>query len=281
MRDEVHRLPGPPVRVLEPAQVQADPGEVAVEEPAGPQLPVVVGLRVDPGLALHDHRPAGEPRALAVDHADHDQQERPVEEQAPDLAERALLGGERRAAVVVPGHPEHPPPQHPARALDRARRIRRHHALLVQPERVDLARLHRLLPERPHQRAGPREQARDERDEQQRRDQDEPPRPVHVEQSRPAVQRSHQRVVQLVPHHPLRRVGPLRDQRTDHRRERQHQQQDQRRAHRAQRSPHQGRGPPQGDAAGGGHGGSRGFYGRPSNRAGPAVGPVTVRARTG
>ena len=104
---------------------------------------VVVRLGVDPGLALHHHRPAGEAGALAVDDADHDQQERPVEEQAPDLAERALLGGERRPAVAVARHAEHAAAQHAARAVDRARGIRRHHALLVEPERVDLARLDR------------------------------------------------------------------------------------------------------------------------------------------
>ena len=199
-----------------------------------------------------------------------------MEEQAPDLAERTLLGGERRPAAAVARHAEQAAAQHAARAVDRASGIGRNHALLVQPESIDLARLDRTLAERAHECARAREQARDERDEQQRRDEHEPPRPVHVEEPGAPVERADQRVVQLVPDHALRRVRPLGNQRPRHRRERQHQQQDQRGAHGAQGSPHHGRGSSQGDAAGGGHGASRGFYGRA--RTGAGTSGYAVRA---
>src|SRR5207342_1402640 len=98
--------------------------------------------------------PAREPGALAVDDTDHDQEEGPMEEQAPDLAERALLGGERGVAVAVSRHAEHVTAQHPARTVDHPGGIRRHDPFLVQPERVDLTRLDGSLAERAHERAG-------------------------------------------------------------------------------------------------------------------------------
>ena len=174
-----------------------------------------------------------------------------MEQQAPDLAEHALLGGERRparrraprgtSAGAARG-------ASPSIAVGRGRRDR---ALVVVPEGVDLARLHRAAARSvAHQRARPRDQARDERDEQQRRDQHEPPRAEHVEQPGPLVgTRPSSGWSSWYCDHALGRVRPLRDQRARHRRERQQQQQDQRRAHRAQRSPHQGRRLSEGDAA--------------------------------
>ena len=225
--------------------MDAHAGEVAAEEPAGAELPVVVGLCVDPGLALHHDRPAGEPGPLAVDDADHDQQERPMEQQAPDLAERALLGGERRPPSVSRATRNIRRRSTRREPSITRRRSRGHDALLVQRNASISRACIGLLAERAYERAGPREQAGHERDEQERRDQHEPPGPEHVEEAGAAVERSDQRVIELEPHHPLRRVRPLRHERPDHRRQRQHQQQDQRRAHRAQGSPHQGRGPSQ------------------------------------
>ena len=103
----------------------------------------------------------------------------------PDLAERALLGGERRA-VGVACDAEPPPAQRPSRDLDRLVGRARDLALRVVAERIDLPRLDRAGAERPPERARVRgiKHATSETNSRTVIS-DEPPRPEDVEQPGP------------------------------------------------------------------------------------------------
>ena len=176
----------------EVAQAKPDAGE-AVEEPAGADRAVVVGLGVDPRLALHDRDQAAEPGALAVHDAGEQQDERPVEREAPDLAGDALLGGQGRARRVE-RDPVPAPSERAAGNRDRGARGAPPTATSAYSRQgVDLAGLHGRRAQRPHERPGPRHQAGHERDEQQRREQHEPPRSEDVEEPGPVEERAPER----------------------------------------------------------------------------------------
>ena len=253
VRHEVRGHPRGAVGRLEAAQAHADARVVPIEEAARAHVGVVVRRRVDPRVALDD---PGVPRVagpLAVHHAGQQQDEGPVEHEAPDLARRPLLRGQRGTGGIG-GHAERATPQHALRGGDGDLGRDRHGALLVMAERVDLARVDGPLPDRAPRRARARDETGDERGEQQRGDQHEPPGPEDVEEPSAVVEGAHQRMRRQVLQDAGGAARPLRDQRSGHGGQRQQQQQDQRRAHRAQGPPDEGdRTVQRGSGGGGGH----------------------------
>ncbi|GIV00493.1 MAG: hypothetical protein KatS3mg014_2108 [Actinomycetota bacterium] len=104
---EVPRLTGRTVRGLEVVHPDPHAGVVLPEVPTLPDLAVVVGVRLGPGLALDDHRLAAEARPLPPGDPRQEQEDRPVEQEAPALPGEPLLGGEPE---LVPGRAD-PEPQ--------------------------------------------------------------------------------------------------------------------------------------------------------------------------
>ena len=211
VRDEVHRLAARAVRVLESSEVEPDPGEVAVEEPARAQIAVVVRLRVDPRLALHHHGPAGEAGALAVDHADQRSTGTPNGRAgsrprgARPSRRRAPAGRRRRAPRGTSGGAARGATRR-SRAAGSADTTRSSYSRNASISRAWTGRWRSV---RTSARVRGNRHATSETNSSvvistNHHD------PYTSNSPRSAVERADQRVVQLVPDHALRRVRPLR-----------------------------------------------------------------------